>query len=145
MPHRFKRARRASRPQPPSPNAQPLAACSSQSDLTTSSDDIDHFATPPRRSGVCNPRPMKESDFRQTGHKTWMAWKGEVAGRIIPITNPVEQFLDHFVPGEKLTKITTRIAFRMPRNAKKESDLYQPLVSTTNRPQALMLTSLTVF
>ena len=143
MPHRFKRARRASRPQPPSPNAQPLSACSSQSDLTTSSDDIDHFATPQRRSSVCNPRPMKESDFRQTGHKTRMAWKGEVAGRIIPITNPVEQFLDHFVPGEKPTKITTRIAFRMPRNAKKESDLYQPLVSTTNRP--LMLTSLTVF
>ena len=142
MPHRFKRARRASRPQLPSSNAHPLAACSSQSDLTTSSDDMDHFATPPRRRGVCNPRPMKESDVRQTSHKTQMAWKGEVAGRIIPITNPVEQFLDHFVPGEKPTNTTASIAFRMPRNAKKESDLYQPLVSATNRP--LMLMPLTV-
>ena len=133
MPHRFKGARRASRPQPPSFNTHsdhPFATCSSQSDLTTSSDDMDHFKTPLKRPGPRNPRPMKQSDVRQASRKTQMAWKGEVAGRIIPITNPVDQFLYHFVPGDKPSKMIAHAAFDMPQNAEKESDLYQPLVST---------------
>ena len=144
MPHRFKKARRASRPQLPSSNAHsnyPLVGCSSDSKLATSSDDMNHFATPPRRPGPRNPRPMKQSDVRQTSFKTRMAWKGEVAGRIIPITNSVKVFLQHFVPGEEPSKTTAQVAFHMPRRAKKESDLYQPLVSTT-LPTVLALLTL---
>lgn len=83
---------------------------------------------------------MKQSDVRRASHKTQMAWKGEVAGRIIPITNPVEEFLAHFVPGEKPSKNTAHVAFHMPQDAKKESELYQPLVSAI---EPWMLTSLT--
>ncbi|EPT03302.1 hypothetical protein FOMPIDRAFT_1046855 [Fomitopsis schrenkii] len=56
-----------------------------------------------------------------------MAWKGEIADRIIPITNSVEDFLKNFVPGEKPKRYPSTVAFDMPKDAKKESELYEPL------------------
>ncbi|EPT03307.1 hypothetical protein FOMPIDRAFT_1116247 [Fomitopsis schrenkii] len=70
---------------------------------------------------------MRQSDVRQTSHKTQRAWKGEIAGRMILCTKPIEQFLDAFVPGEKPTKNAATVAFDMPKDARKKSDLYKPL------------------
>ena len=143
MPHRFKRARAVARSRAPPysvHSGHPLATCSPHSELATSSEDMDHIRTPCKRPGARNPRPMKRSDVRQTSQKTQMAWKGEIAGRIIPITNPVEDFLDHFVPGEKPASNVGYTAFEMPKNPTKESDMYAPLVSASLRRASILLT-----
>ncbi|KZT63012.1 hypothetical protein DAEQUDRAFT_789378 [Daedalea quercina L-15889] len=62
-----------------------------------------HFATTATRkvADVGSIKPLEQSDLPRASLKSQIAWKSEIAGRIIPIPNDVEEFLEHFVPGRK--------------------------------------------
>ena len=77
-----------------------------------------------------NPPPLTQHDARQGGRRNYRAWKSEIAGKIIAITDPVSKFLDHFVPGEMPSRSVTDAHFSMPSGATKESEFYGPLVSS---------------
>ncbi|KAH9915730.1 uncharacterized protein B0H18DRAFT_1215343 [Fomitopsis serialis] len=81
----------------------------------------------PRKSGVRNPQPLKKHDAQQGSRKNRIVWRSEIAGRIIPITNPVDDFLGHFVPGHKPRRPVMKSHFDFPSDAKVENDLYEPL------------------
>ncbi|KAH9915732.1 uncharacterized protein B0H18DRAFT_1124684 [Fomitopsis serialis] len=85
-----------------------------------------HYVSP-RKAGVRNHRPVTKHDTQQGSRKNQLAWKSEIAGKIVLITNPVAEFLEHFVPGEKPLKSVTKAAFQMPKNARLESEMYGPL------------------
>lgn len=97
-------------------------------DLCSATPDMSHISSP-SKSRVRNPPPLNQYDTQQGSRRNYRAWKSEIAGKIIAITDPVSKFLDHFVPGETPSRSVTTAHFSMPSRATKESELYDPLVS----------------